>query len=201
MVATESLRRLPVAQEVEAFFRFIAGELGDIATHCERTANVADAIASRLGVDEAERVVLRAASLLHDIGKVWVPKRILYKPARLTPDEFRTMAAHVSYAAVYLARFDGHERIARIVGQHHERFDGRGYPHRIPGPELDPLSRILSVADAFCAATEDRSYQIGLSPETARERIAIDSGRHFDPIVVDAFLAIDTTHLHPATAA
>ena len=201
MVATEALRRLSVAGEIEAFFTFVSSEIPDVAMHCARTAELAAAIGSRMGIDRSERELLVAAALLHDIGKVWIPRKILHKPAPLSTTEFVVMMDHVILGSRYLERFEGHERLATIVGQHHERFDGRGYPLRIGGGTLDPLSRILTVADAYCASTEERPYQRAIAPDLVRQRIISDRAHHFDPDVVDAFAELDATTILESAAA
>jgi putative two-component system response regulator len=195
MCETETLQRLPVDASIASFFSYVNSELPDVATHCVRTARVADSIASELSLPREERELLIAAALLHDIGKIWIPKCILHKPSSLDSHETTVMMDHVILGPRYLSRFEGHSRLAAIVGQHHERFNGTGYPNGIAGLDIDPLARVLSVADAFCAATENRPYQSARDPYVTRNWIALDRARAFDPEVVSAFERLDPSRL------
>ena len=137
-------------------------------------------------------------SPLHDIGKVGIPDSILLKPGRYSDDEFELMKAHTTIGAETLdaalaqnpkARF---LQIAReIAAAHHERFDGRGYPLGLSGEEIPLSARIVAVADVYDALTSKRVYKDAFAHHAARNIILKDSGTHFDPDVVDAFLVVE----------
>jgi putative two-component system response regulator len=135
-------------------------------------------------------------SPLHDIGKVAIPDSVLLKPGALTPEEFEIMKRHASLGWQTLdAALTAHPeakylRMARdIAGSHHEKFDGSGYPHGIKGEEIPLCGRIVALADVYDALTTKRVYKQAFSHEQARSIIVEGSGKHFDPAVVEAFLA------------
>jgi HD-GYP domain-containing protein (c-di-GMP phosphodiesterase class II) len=177
-----------VPDEIRLIMTSGVGYAGALDQHGVRTALIAKRIGERLELGSADLAVLVSAAYLHDFGKMFIPVEILNKPAALNADEYRRIQEHPETARKCLAAFDGYERIAIVVGQHHERMDGRGYPHRRPGVSIDPLARILSVADAFTAMTEDRPYQGALARIAAIERIRRSAGPQFDIDVVEAFL-------------
>jgi len=160
------------------------------AGHSARVTEVAALLAETLGVSERECDTLRRGCLLHDIGKVGIPAAILDKPTRLTDDEIAIVQQHPVIGADILSPIAAFAELLPIVRSHHERYDGTGYPDRLAGENIPRLARIAAVADVFDALTSERPYRSGLSIEIASTRI--DSGRasHFDPIVVDALLAL-----------
>ncbi len=136
------------------------------------------------------------SSPLHDIGKVGIPDSVLLKPGRLTPDEFEVMKRHTVIGAEALEEASGQsacgkflKMAAEVARHHHERFDGTGYPDGLVGRSISLPARIVAIADVFDALTSERVYKDAMDPETARELIESERGRHFDPIVVDAFIA------------
>ena len=131
---------------------------------------------------------LRDSLLLHDIGKLGVPDSMLRKPAPLTDDEWQTMRRHPEFGAELLSRFESLVPVGEIVLAHHERFDGTGYPRGIIGQDIPIEARIISVADAWHAMIENRSYRKALSPGEAVGELVRNRGRQFDPQVVDALL-------------
>lgn len=188
----ERVLRIPfVPDEIRLIMTCNVGYADVLDRHGARTALLASRIATTMNLEESEMEILISASYLHDIGKMFIPRSILDKPSRLTTEEFDQIKKHPETGRIALAGFIAYERIAIIVGQHHERMDGRGYPHRRPGDKIDPLARILSVADAFCAMTEERPYQGPLPTITAIGRIHNCAGSQFDLQVVDAFLESD----------
>ena len=133
------------------------------------------------------------SSVLHDIGKVGIPDRVLLKPGRLTPDEFEIMKTHAEIGAEALedaARYsptNGFLKIAvEIARYHHERFDGSGYPTGLSGVDIPLSARIVAVADVFDALTTERVYKKAMPVDDARQLIVSESGRHFDPVVVES---------------
>jgi putative nucleotidyltransferase with HDIG domain len=157
--------------------------------HSYRVSIYAAKLASYLGlsVDRIEDV--RAAALLHDIGKLDISRELLYKAARLTEDEFHEMKRHVEKGIGMLEPVGGSlRRVIPIILAHHDKFDGSGY-HPTRGEEIPLEARIIAVADVYDSLTSDRPYRKAMSPFEAKEIIAKGSGTDFDPKVVDAFLA------------
>lgn len=128
------------------------------------------------------------AALLHDIGKVAVPDTILNKPGGLSTDEQEEMKEHVEMGARLLGQIERLRGAAHIVRQHHEAWDGSGYPRGLQGEEIDLEARILTVVDAYDAMTTDRPYRKALSPEGAAAELRAQAGKQFDPQAVTAFL-------------
>lgn len=157
--------------------------------HAEGVQFLSTMLARMLGFPEEQAQLIGKASLLHDVGKVAVPEEVWGKPGRLTPDEYERVKVHASAGGDILG--DGRspllwlaEEIARF---HHERWDGTGYFGRA-GEEIPMSARIVAVADAYDALTNDRPYRSALSSEEGIEEIKRESGHQFDPRVVDAFL-------------
>jgi putative nucleotidyltransferase with HDIG domain len=157
--------------------------------HSYRVSIYAAKLASylRLNVERIEDV--RAAALLHDIGKLDISRALLYKAARLTEEEFKEMKGHVEKGVGMLEPVGGSlRRVIPIILAHHDKFDGSGY-HPTRGEEIPLEARIIAVADVYDSLTSDRPYRKAMSPFEAKEIIAKGSGTDFDPKVVDAFLA------------
>jgi diguanylate cyclase (GGDEF)-like protein len=128
------------------------------------------------------------ASLLHDVGKLLISDRILVKPSSLTAEEYRAIQYHAEFGKNILSRYDGFAEVAEIVGQHHERWDGLGYPAGLRGEQIHPLARAISILDAFSAMVMDRPYHRGITEEAALAEIERCSGTQFDPYFVERFL-------------
>ena len=155
--------------------------------HSERVVNYSLRLGRELGLDKEQLKSLEFGSLLHDIGKIGVPDAILRKPARLTEEEWTRMREHPLHGQQILRGIEFLEGAARVVAQHHERWDGTGYPLGLRGYEIDLNARIFAVADAFDAMTSDRVYRAGRSYETAAAELNLWADRQFDPQVVEAF--------------
>jgi putative nucleotidyltransferase with HDIG domain len=156
--------------------------------HSYRVSVYAAKIASALNLlpDRVEDV--RAAALLHDIGKLDVSRELLYKAARLTKEEYEQMQQHVSKGVAMLEPVGGSlRRVIPIVLAHHDKFDGSGY-HPNRGDEIPIEARIISVADVYDSLTSDRPYRKAMSPFEAKEIVVKGAGTDFDPQVVDAFV-------------
>lgn len=158
------------------------------AGHCERLSGYAASLGRALGVPRNRMKQLRYAALLHDVGKVGIPEAILLKPGKLTDDEWEVMKTHPRIGAELVQGIFPLRQAAEIVAQHHERWDGRGYPNGLKGEAILLEARILSVVDAYDAMTTDRPYRKALSAEVACEELNRFSGTAWDPDVVDAFL-------------
>jgi putative nucleotidyltransferase with HDIG domain len=157
--------------------------------HSYRVSVYAARIASQMGLRGDRIEDVRAAALLHDLGKIDVSREILYKAARLSTEEYGEMKRHVEFGVQMLQPVDGPlGRIIPIILAHHDKFDGSGY-HPIQGEEIPLEARILSVADAYDAMTSDRPYRKAISSFEAKDAIIKGAGHDFDPKVVEAFAA------------
>jgi putative nucleotidyltransferase with HDIG domain len=158
--------------------------------HQRRTADLARAIGSEMGLDTGVIDGLRMAGLIHDIGKIAVPAEILSKPTRLTPLEFNLMKGHSEAGAGILGSIDFPWPIAQIVRQHHERLDGSGYPDGLVGDAILLEARILAVADVVDAMVTHRPYRAGLGIGEAMAEIESGSGVLYDSEVVRVCLRL-----------
>jgi putative nucleotidyltransferase with HDIG domain len=158
------------------------------AGHSERVTKLALKIADSLNLDRKERENLHRAALLHDIGKLGISSAILNNPGKLDDEEYKTMKTHPQMGARILEPIDEHSAIIPIVSQHHERFDGKGYPAGLSGNSIHLGARILAVADVFDALKSDRPYREGMPLEQVLGIIQQESSRQFDPVVVEALM-------------
>jgi putative nucleotidyltransferase with HDIG domain len=158
--------------------------------HSIRVTSYALAIAKEMGLPEEEREMIRKAGLLHDIGKVGISERILTKKGTLTQDERYILEQHPTLGEEILARVKDMKELADIVGSHHERYDGKGYPYGRKGEEIPLAGRILGVADALDAMLSDRPYRPGMNLLQALIEIRRNAGTQFDPYVVEALLRV-----------
>ncbi len=169
----------------------IAAEYRDETTyfHIVRMSFYAYFIAKEMGLDEEWCQKLKLAAPMHDIGKLGVPDRILLKPAKLSDEEFSEMKKHTEYGYEILkgSDIDVLNIAANIALCHHERYDGNGYPRGLKGEEIPLEARIIAVADVFDALTSKRPYKEPFPLEVTLKMIKDESGKHFDPKVVQAF--------------
>lgn len=156
--------------------------------HSDRVYHYCLMMAAELGLDETQQNDLRVASALHDLGKIGVPDSILQKGGPLESAEFSVMKSHPILTEKILEPLPYLESVRRIVREHHERFDGSGYPGSLKGTEICLGARILSVADAFDAMRSDRPYRKALELEVAIDELQRESGRQFCPISVGALV-------------
>jgi len=155
--------------------------------HSYRVSVYAATIAARLDLDKDRIEDVRAAALLHDIGKLEISRELLYKAARLTKEEFENVQLHVERGVKMLESVGGSlRRVLPIILAHHDKFDGTGY-HPLRGEEIPLESRIISVADVYDALTSDRPYRKAMSPFEAKDILVKGRGTDFDPRVIDAF--------------
>lgn len=158
--------------------------------HANQIAELAGAVCEQLGVAPAEARMIRLAALLHDIGKIGIPERILHKPGALTADELAVMREHPDIGARILEPVPYFAQLVPLVRASHERFDGAGYPGGHSGTEIPLGSRVIAVCDAFHAMTEDRVYRPAIPVEQAVAEIERCAGTQFDPRCVDALLEV-----------
>lgn len=187
---TKALRdsQLEIVQRLGLASEFRDNETGQ---HIIRMSYYSEIIARHYGLPAAECELILNASPMHDIGKLGVPDAILLKPARLSREEFSCMQAHTTIGAQLLG--DAHSEItetARLIAlTHHEKWDGSGYPNALSGEKIPLYGRIVAIADVFDALTSIRPYKRAWSVEDALEEIKRSRGSHFDPELVDVFVA------------
>lgn len=185
-----------------AFVCALGAHHGETAPHCERVAKIAVRLARELNLAPSRTHDLYYGALLHDAGKLCVPQSILHKPfgVRLTDGEWEELRAHTYLGAQMLNRCGFPLGVLEVVAQHHERYDGTGYPHGLKGVRITPEARITAVADAYDAITRDRCYRRGEPDAVARHEITCHAGTQFDPKVVEAFLRISADELSAITS-
>lgn len=154
--------------------------------HSDRVAQMARSLGYIMQFDKVDQ--LYTAALMHDIGKVSIPQHILNKPGKLTEEEFELIQNHPIAGHKILEASFVFEEVKEIILHHHEKFDGTGYPYGLMEEAIPLGSRILSVVDVFDALTSDRAYREALSIDHALQIITRDSGKAFDPFVVQAFI-------------
>jgi diguanylate cyclase (GGDEF)-like protein/putative nucleotidyltransferase with HDIG domain len=154
--------------------------------HLRRVEHYAVGIGKDLGLNESELQALRAASLLHDIGKLAIPEHIITKPGKLTPQEYEKMKIHPIVGAEILEQVNFPYPVAPIVRAHHEKWDGNGYPLGLAGEEIPLGARILSAVDCLDALASDRQYRRAVPIDQAMEIVRRESGKSYDPRVVEA---------------
>jgi HD-GYP domain-containing protein (c-di-GMP phosphodiesterase class II) len=195
--AGKSLESVMLHQEIVDTQREIIatmGEIGEIRSketgnHVKRVAEYSYVLALALGMDEAEAQVLRTVSPMHDIGKVAIPDAVLNKPGKLTNEEYDIIKSHtqIGYQLLKGSKRKLLSAAAIVAGQHHEKWDGSGYPNGLRGEEIHIYGRITAVADVFDALSAERVYKPAWPLEKIEALFREERGRHFDPRVVDVF--------------
>jgi HD-GYP domain-containing protein (c-di-GMP phosphodiesterase class II) len=161
------------------------------ADHSKSVVELVNAVAAEFRLDSDRLGELEFAALLHDVGKIAIPKEILHKPSALTEAEFEVMKTHTIEGQFMLDRVGGLlARVGEIVRSCHERWDGTGYPDGLRGEEIPLEARIVFACDAYNAMTTDRPYRDAMSPAVALSELRANAGTQFDPRVVDALVAV-----------
>jgi len=165
----------------------------DTAAHIMRMSHYSAAVSRVLGLDEKEVEMILYASPMHDVGKIGIPDRVLLKPGKLDPEEWKIMVQHAEIGARILRKSDSdYIRAAEIIAlSHHEKWDGSGYPNGLKGKDIPREGRIVAIADVFDALTSRRPYKEPFSVEKSFGILREGRGSHFDPDVVDAFFSIE----------
>jgi putative nucleotidyltransferase with HDIG domain len=197
LFAHERDERLASLIELSEAYRGTARVLGEVVEHDDAytglhirgVAELAVEVAADLGLDPKRRRLVEFGALLHDVGKIAIPKEIIQKPGPLDELEWQVIKTHTIEGQRMLGRIGGLMReVGDIVRSSHERFDGGGYPDGIAGEEIPIEARIVFCCDAFNAMTTDRVYREALSVDAAVAELQRHSGTQFDPIVVEALL-------------
>lgn len=188
-------RRIPFVEEpspeqdtpIQGWLRAL--DLCDRETkdHAHRVTEMTVRFARRVGVPEAELSLIRRGAILHDIGKVAIPDKILFKPAPLTEEEWSVMRRHPLIAAEILRPIPNSEPLLSIPRSHHEKWDGSGYPDGLAGRDIPLAARIFAFADVYDALTSDRPYRRAWSQRRALDYIREQAGAHFDPSLAPVF--------------
>jgi hypothetical protein len=199
ILSRDRRERYSAALELQRAYRGTVMLLADVvefddqytADHSRSVVDLVHATADELGVDANRRQELEFAALLHDVGKIAIPKEILNKPAALTDSEFEVMKTHTIEGQFMLDRVGGLlARVGEIVRSCHERWDGTGYPDSLRGEEIPLESRIVFAADAYNAMTTNRPYRGAMTSADALDELRAGAGTQFDPAVVDALSSL-----------
>jgi putative two-component system response regulator len=173
-----------LAASIEAKDPYTAG-------HCERLSNYSVALGKKLGLSDELCVALRKGGIVHDIGKVAVPERILLKPERLSPEEWYIMKQHPAVGERICAPLRSFRTVLPIIRHHHEKLDGTGYPDGLKGDEIPLTARILQTVDIYDALTTDRPYRLAMPVEEALETMRSEAKRGWwDHELIDEFEAL-----------
>jgi len=186
---SETYEKLKAAnmQTVQALAETIEAKDQYTQGHCERVRSLAVRLARELKLPEDQIEPLEFAALLHDIGKIGIPERILNKVGPLDPEEVEVIKMHPLIGAQILSIVEFFAPAINGVRHHHERWDGTGYPDGVAGENIDPLARIITLADTFDAMAQSRPYRKALPLEAVLDEIRSESGKQFAPDVVAAF--------------
>jgi len=193
--ATSAIQRAMLHEQLEDNFMQTVVSLANAidardsytGDHSQRMAEMASRVCRRMGLSEDDIESIHWAAILHDIGKIGIPDRILNKKGALTKKEWATMKEHPAIGAQIVAPVKYLAPVAPIIQSHHEKFDGSGYPAGLEGQDIPLLSRILAVVDAYVAIRDERVYSKSHTHKQAVAEIRRSSGTHFDPQVVDIF--------------
>ena len=195
--AQERRRRLESMLELSSAYRGTALVLGDVieaddgytGEHCKSVVALTLELAEHLGLSPARRRNLEFAALLHDVGKIAIPKEIINKPGKLDPHEWTTIKTHTLEGQKMLERVGGFMReVGLIVRSHHERWDGGGYPDGLVGEQVPLEARIIACCDTWNAMRTDRPYRNALAVDVSVAELLSNAGKQFDPRVVDTFI-------------
>lgn len=191
-LATAQVEVLERLAQVVEFHDDVTGQ------HTKRVGELSARLASALGLPARTVELIRRAAPLHDLGKVGIPDEVLHKPGRLLPEEFEVMKRHTTIGAEILS--GGKSELMSIAEEialcHHERWDGSGYPRGLRGEAIPIAARIVAVVDVYDALAHDRPYRRAWAKDKVLELIHGDAGTHFDPAVVQAFVAMAENEFH-----
>lgn len=182
--------RKRIIRFAEVFADIADAKGGYTAGHSRRTAEHAVRLAESVGLDAGHVEMVRIAALLHNIGLLGVPARVMSKPDILSVTEMQLMRQHPQYSETILGSLQGFEEIAHWIARHHERPDGKGYPEMLTGDEIPLESRLMSVADVYAALTSPRAHRAALAVEDAKQILLGAGGTQLDPELVRTFASL-----------
>jgi putative two-component system response regulator len=188
-ITVEALEQLDLGT-LTALARAIDAKSKWTAGHSERVTNLALKMGHAMGLPAKSLEIMHRGGLLHDIGKIGTPLTILDKPGKLEPEEMQLMRDHVKIGVHILEPIPCFREVLPIVAQHHEWFDGCGYPAGLAGENISLHARILAVADCYDAMVSDRPYRKGLPKRQALEILRQNAGTQFDPMVIEVFMRL-----------
>jgi len=195
-IAHENIHLHQDLEETQSEIVYMLGEAvetrsKETGNHVKRVAEISKLLALKLGVGETQAEILKLASPLHDIGKIGIPDAILNKPGRHTPEEFEIMKTHAQLGYDMLKTSKRHvlRAGAIIANEHHERWEGGGYPNNLKGDDIHVFGRISAIADVFDALGSERCYKEAWPIDKVLELIRSERGKQFDPAIVDILLA------------
>ena len=177
-------------QTIEGWALTLEMRDGETKGHSQRVTEMTIGIAKELGIKDEELVHIRRGAILHDIGKMAIPDEVLHKPGPLTDKEWDLMKQHPALAVEWLSKIGFLQQALTIPHYHHERWDGTGYPEGLKGEDIPLPGRIFAVVDVWDALLSDRPYRRAWSEEETLTHIQEQSGKHFDPEVVEVFLRL-----------
>ena len=174
---------------VGSLSELVEAQSHETGQHVKRVAAYTEILCRAMGLSEEETWKISVASMMHDVGKICVPREILHKPGKLTEDEFSEIKKHVDFGYKLLENSPGEimQLAASIAQQHHERFDGNGYQNKLEGEHINIYARCVAVADVFDALVSKRCYKNSWTPKQAREEILSQAGHQFDPQITKLF--------------
>ncbi len=173
---------------ISAIFKTLTDKYKSEKVHSNQVSKLSYALGKAIGLSEENLVELKTAAIFHDIGKISIPDKILNKPSKLSKEEYEIVKSHTEVGYEILRAADEYSDLAIYVSHHHERWDGKGYPHGIKGEEIPKFSRIICITDAYEAMTSDRPYRKKMSKEYAVSEIIKNSGTQFDPKLARVFV-------------
>ncbi|MFC3034164.1 DUF3369 domain-containing protein [Pseudoalteromonas fenneropenaei] len=195
-LAYDNLRLRETVKESQKELSYILGEAvekrsKETGSHVKRVAHYSELLAQLVGLNHYEAEIIKLASPLHDVGKISIPDRILNKPGRLDAEEWTIMQSHaqIGYEILRNSQNEILQCGANIAHQHHEKWDGSGYPQGLIGEQIDIVGRITALADVFDALGSDRCYKPAWPIDQIVSLIISEKGKHFDPILVELFIA------------
>ena len=184
----KTIGRIHRADGTEALIKRFKRSRPDTYFHSVRVSRYSRAIGRGYGFDDARLKQLCYTAVLHDVGKILVPEMVLNRPRKPTRTEFFILHQHPSFGALLASYFNLSAELRVRTQHHHERWDGRGYPHKLGGEDIPLMARIVQVADTYDAMVSDRPYRKALSHEAAASELRLCEGKQFDPRVIEAFL-------------
>jgi HD-GYP domain-containing protein (c-di-GMP phosphodiesterase class II) len=175
---------------VRAFVSSLEAKDAYTRGHSERVADYARTLSQPFGFKRRDLDIIVFGAMLHDIGKIGVAEGILNKPGPLTPDEWRVVRSHPEMGARIVSHIEYLSPAVGLILHHHERVDGRGYPHGLTGDDIELGTRIVTVVDSFDAMTTQRPYRQAMDVTKAVHLLRVHAGRQFDPQVVETFVGL-----------